>query len=159
MKSQEKSFPVPFLRTPFNYDRDAASDESGLSCGEPSRAIQSAAEECDINTIVKRFGLTGKLPDVLSLPQYGDFTGVTDYQSALNLVMAADSAFMQLPADLRARFHHDPANLLNFVSSEANREEAQRMGLLRPIQAPETIIPGGTTSPTGEAPKGAPEPA
>ena len=137
-----KSLVVPFLRTPYNYDRDAASDESGLSCGEPSRAVQSAAEEADINTIVKRFGLTGKLPDVLNLPQYGDFTGVTDYQSALNLVMAADSAFMKLPADLRSRFHNNPAAMLDFVSNEANREEAQKLGLLKPVEASEAIVPG-----------------
>lgn len=154
-----KSVPVPFFRTPYNYDRDAASDESGLSCGEPSRAIQSAAEEADINTIVKRFGLTGKLPDVLNLPRYGDFTGVTDYQSALNVVMAADAEFMRLPAHVRSRFHNDPALLLDFVSNAANREEAMELGLLKTMEAQETIPAPVVSTPTGVAPKGASEPA
>jgi len=157
VKSQVKSFEAPFFRSPYNYDRDAASDESGLSCGEPSRAIQSALEETDINTIVKRFGLTGKLPDIGRLPQYGDFTGVTDYQSALNLVMAADTAFMQLSADVRSRFHNNPAALLDFVANEANRDEAIALGIVKPASVEPVKV--GEPSPTAPAPKGAPEPA
>ena len=29
---------VPFLRTPYNYDVDAVSDETGLKCEDPSHS-------------------------------------------------------------------------------------------------------------------------
>ena len=44
--------PVVFLRTPYNYDTMAASNESALECLDESLAIQSAKDESDINTIV-----------------------------------------------------------------------------------------------------------
>ena len=55
---------APFVRSPYNYDMSAVSDETGLCCEDESLAIQSAKEDADINTIVRRFGLTGELPSV-----------------------------------------------------------------------------------------------
>lgn len=130
---------IPFFRTAFNYDVAAVSDETGLSCGEPSRTQQSFAEECDINTIVRRFGLTGELPESPRPPQYGDFTGVSDYQSALNAVIAADAAFLEFPAHIRARFHNDPQALLEFISREENRDEAEKLGLVKKIIAEKAV--------------------
>lgn len=123
---------VPFLRSPFNYDMGVESIESGLECLDPSRTVQDGKEEADINTIVRRFGLTGKLPDSVRLPSYGDFEGVVDYQGALNAVIAAEDGFMRLPAHIRSRFHNDPAALLDFVGNEANRAEAEKLGILVP---------------------------
>jgi hypothetical protein len=51
-----------FMRTQFNYDHNAASNASGLSCQEPTRAQQHHKEECDINEILRRFGKTGQMP-------------------------------------------------------------------------------------------------
>ena len=48
-----------FCRSEYNYDRDKVSEETGLNCKDLSLAKQSFADECDINNIVKRFGLTG----------------------------------------------------------------------------------------------------
>lgn len=121
-----------FLRTPYNYDVDAVSDETGLKCEDVSLTKQSFRDECDINTIVRNFGLTGELPDNVRVPQYGDFTGISDYQSAMNAVIAADAAFMELPAELRARFHNDPQALLEFVSNDNNYDEAVKLGLVVP---------------------------
>ena len=42
-----------FLRTPYNYDVNEASDASSLVCDDPSLAQQHARDECDINTIVR----------------------------------------------------------------------------------------------------------
>lgn len=119
-----------FVRTPFNYDMEFASEATGLACMDPSLAVQSAAEEADINTIVRRFGLTGQLPQNVVMPEYADFEGVFDFQSAMNLVLAAERGFMQMPADVRKRFDNDPAQLVAFVSDDANREEAKKLGLL-----------------------------
>jgi len=120
----------PFIRTPYNYDKERVSFETGFASSEPSLAVQSQKEEADINTIVRRFGLTGELPSNIRTPQYGDFTGITDYQTALNQVIAAQTEFMKLPASLRERFGNSPQNLLEFITDPQNKAEAQELGLL-----------------------------
>lgn len=119
-----------FLRTPYNYDTDAASNESGLACEEPSLAQQHFKEECDINTILQKFNITGMLPQSPLSPRYGDFTGIGDYHTALNRVIAAQDEFEALPAQIRARFNNDPAQLIEFLQDEANRPEAEELGLV-----------------------------
>lgn len=120
----------PFLRTPYNYDMNAAGDESGLACKDDTLTKQSFAEECDINTIVRRFNLTGQLPEAVHMPTYGDFEGVFDYKTAIDAIALANTAFMEMPADIRARFDNNPANFVDFCSDERNRDEALALGLL-----------------------------
>jgi phage internal scaffolding protein len=124
-----------FLRTPYNYDRDAASNESGLACEEPSLAQQHFKEECDINTILQKFSVTGILPEAPLSPRYGDFSGIGDYHTALNRVIAAQEEFEGLPAQIRARFDNDPAKLIEFLDDEANRPEAETLGLVEKAAA------------------------
>jgi len=119
-----------FLRTPYNYDTDAASNESGLACEEPSLAQQHFKEECDINTILQKFNITGILPEAPLSPRYGDFSGIGDYHTALNRVMAAQTEFGALPAQIRARFDNDPSKLIQFLDDESNRPEAEELGLV-----------------------------
>lgn len=121
---------TPFLRTPYNYDTNAASNESGLACEEPSLTQQHFKDETDINNILRQFNITGLLPENALSPRYGDFTGINDYQSALNAVIAAQDEFMALPADLRARFNNNPEELINFLDNSDNRDEAIRLGLV-----------------------------
>ena len=141
---------MPFLRTPYNYDVDLASDESGLNCEDLSLAQQHQKDDADINTIVKRFGLTGELPQFDKQPRYGDFTDVTDYHSAMNAVAQANQEFMTLPAEMRARFNNDPAALIEFLADDNNRAEAAKLGIISPISeasAPESTPTegGGST--------------
>lgn len=141
---------IPHFRTGYNYDTDAVSKATGLACDpEDTQTQQQFAEDADINTIVRRFGLTGELPPARDIPQYGDFTHVLDYQSALNAVIAADEAFMSLPAQLRSRFDNNPQNLLDFLHDENNREEARTMGLLKP----DVHSPPATGAATNQEPK------
>lgn len=135
-----------FFRTPFNYDRDDVSRETGLICDDPSLAVQSERDECDINTIVKRFGLTGELPSGVRRPSYGDFVGVSDYREALEVIQQADDSFMTMPADVRARFKNDPALFVDFCSDEANIEEMRKLGLAVPASS------GGTPKGGDEVP-------
>lgn len=132
-----------FLRTPYNYDTNEASDASALSCQDPSLAQQHAKEECDINTIVRRFGLTGELPNNVRMPEYGDFTAATDYHTAMNAVIAANESFMTLPADVRARFNNDPGAFVDFCSDDKNRAEAEKLGLVPARQAETNPAPEG----------------
>ncbi|AXL15187.1 internal scaffolding protein [Microviridae sp.] len=123
---------TPFLRTNYNYDRNVASNESGVACEEPSLAQQHFKDECDINNILRQFNITGQLPTNTLSPRYGDFTGVVDYQSALNAVIEAEDGFMTLPAETRAMFGNDPEQLINFLADEGNRAEAEKLGLVDP---------------------------
>lgn len=145
-----------FLRTEFNYDRDQSSRDSGLSMVDADGVLdvgktqQHFAAECDINTIVERFGLTGQLPEVVKLPMSGDFTGVTDFQSALNAVIEARESFMELPADVRARFSNDPQRLLEFVADPKSRDEGIKLGLFKaPVEPVAPVAPVVAIPPKG----------
>lgn len=118
-----------FVRNPFNYDRGAASRESGLACKGVSRTQQSQKEDADINVIVRRFGVTGMIPQVQRLPTFQDFEGVFDFQSAQNALVQANRAFMQVPAAVRARFANDARLFVDFCSDPKNLDELRSMGL------------------------------
>lgn len=136
MKSEKtKAFEAPHCRAPGNYDPDEVSNANGLECKDPSKAIQSAKEETDINTIMKRFGVTGQLPQATRMPQYGDFTYGGDFREALEQVTMAQDAFMRVPAELRARLNNDPAEFIDYCLNPENLDEMRRLGLApKPIR-------------------------
>jgi len=124
-----------FLRTAYNYDTNAASNASGLVCEEPTRAQQHHKDECDINVILERFGKTGQLPVNAISGTYGDFSGVHDYHTALNTLIAAESEFESLPATIRKQFANEPANLIEFLNDPKNKDKAIELGLVNPISS------------------------
>lgn len=121
------------VRGAYGYDGDAASLASVVICPEDDdMAIQSAKEECDINTLVKRFGITGQIPVGVRVPTYGDFTAAVDFRSAQDALIAARESFMAMPWDVRQRFGNDPHEFVKFCSDEANLPEMRKMGLAIP---------------------------
>ncbi|AXH74738.1 MAG: internal scaffolding protein [Microviridae sp.] len=140
-----------FIRSPYNYDRRQASIDSGLAC-EPgsSMAQQQFREECDINTIIERFGLAYQAPEGLRMPMYGDFDGVDDYHAACNAIAEANETFELLPASTRARFQNDPGAFHDFFLDENNRAEAERLGLVQAKPATLPVVPLVPTA--GEVP-------
>lgn len=145
------SWNIPVARVADGYDPNVVSRETGLGDFDQSLTVQSEMEDADINTIVERFGLTGQLPSGVRMPVSGDFTGVSDYHTAVNMVIAADKAFMEFPADVRKRFNHDPAEMMAFLEDPGNRIEAEKLGLVVPGP-----VPGGAN---GNAPSISPAPA
>lgn len=125
------------LRTFNSFDPVENSNLDSIHCNDPSLTVQDSAEETDINYIVRKFGITGQLPNALHPPTYGDFVGVTDYQSALHAITAADDAFMQMPADIRSRFDNDPGKFVDFCSDPVNHDAMLEMGLLDPAVLPQ----------------------
>lgn len=123
---------VPFVRSPYNYDMLKASTESGLRCEDPSLAVQDQRDEVDINTIVKRFRITGELPGDVRAPSYGDFVGVSDYHEAMNAVAQANESFDRLPAEVRLRFQNDPGQFVDFCSDSRNIEQLKEWKMLLP---------------------------
>jgi len=124
-----------FLRSAFNYDTNQVSDETGLKCLDASLTQQQFAEEADINTIVNRFLKSGVLPTPAQMPQYVDYEGVFDFQSAMNAVRLADENFMRMDAKIRSRFNNSPQEFLEFFANPDNTQEAIRLGLAIPQQS------------------------
>lgn len=120
------------------FDPDEHSDRFGTRCEDVSLARQSEREDADINTIIRRFGLTGQMPKDQRPLMYGDFTGITDFESALAAVVDAQELFMTMPAEVRSRFRNDPQEFLLFCSDEKNRDEMKKLGLL----VPEPVVQG-----------------
>lgn len=126
------------------------------ACDGESPVQQHFKDDCDINQVLKRFRQTGVLQTVagqksLQQPQFGDFTNVKDYQTALNALQSAQEGFNSLPVRLRQRFNYDPQELLSFISDDANREEAERLGLIKKKPVEKPVTP--------EEKAGSPEPA
>lgn len=136
---------------------------------------QAHAKDADINTIMAKAARQGFIDrPSRAEPMYGDFTNVTDFHGALAQVDQAVQSFMELPADLRKKFHNDPGALIDYVSNAENEEEARELGILPkltsaaskseaagPASAPEgseaSPVPAATpeASPAAEeAPKG-----
>lgn len=137
-------FRIP-IRNPFNYDRRKASIRSGLFCVDPSRARQEFKDECDINVIVQTYGLTGQVPVGAKAPEYQDFAGVMDFQTAVHAVMQAEESFMEMPAAVRREFDNDPQRFLEFCADEKNLPRLREWGLAMPSKgleapAPEPIL-------------------
>lgn len=155
-----KSIIVPFFRSAYNYDRDLASNEAGLRCADVSLTQQQFKDDCDINILVERFGIAEVAARNVRAPVFADFHGVFDFQTAMNAVVAARESFLQMAPRVRARFHNDPAEFVEFCSDEANAAEMERFGLAvaKPVVAP-AIAPSAAVAPV--APVSAPvdEPA
>lgn len=113
-------------------DFDDESKRTGLACHDKTLAQQQFKEECDINTLVERFHLTGEMPQLAELPSFQEFTGIFDFQTAMNTVRQANETFMSMPAGLRARFHNNPQEFLEFTSNKDNLPEIEKLGLLAP---------------------------
>lgn len=138
-----------------------------FACSGPSRAIQSAKDECDVNGIMRRFERTGLIDHVnRHSGGYGDFTNAPqDYQSAVNQVLAAQDMFGRLPAGVRRQFRNDPGELLALVAEaeagdQVATDELVRLGLARARPAPtsgnqvEDQVASGSGVKVGEAAAG-----
>lgn len=122
---------------------------------KPSLTQQHFKEECDVNRIMQRYEETGNWGEQTNVrPQFGDFSNEFDFRSAQETVIAATEAFAALPSRVRKRFNNDPAELLEFLGDERNREEAIFLGLIEKQEpqksAPEVGEPasGGESGPS-----------
>lgn len=144
-----------FLRAPYNYDTDIASEESGLVCPEETLTIQSEKDDADINLIVERFKVTGTLPQRDLPPMLGDFLEVTDFHTAQNIVRQAQESFNELDGKIRARFNNDPGEFIAFCEESGNLEELRKMGLaVKPEDIPDERLsePSEDVRTKGDAP-------
>lgn len=151
-------YPFVTPRAPGQYDARKVSDETGLDCSvEPSLTQQQFKYDGDVNFIMDKFLRTNDLSLFQqSAPQYGDFTGVNDLHTALNIVAAAEEAFSALPARIRSRFDNDPLQFAQFLDDDKNFDEALQLGLLRPDakSMKDAPLPPAEEGPAGAGPLG-----
>lgn len=120
------------------------------------RTKQDFKAQCDINNIIKSFTATGQINHVSAKAAQGAFMDLPDdldFQSALNIVIAGENAFMALPAKLRDRFHNDPVEFLEFVTNPANADELVKLGIRN---APPPAAPSSPEANPAPAPAPAP---
>lgn len=106
-----------------------------ISFDGKSRTRQEFKDEVDINTIVRRFGVTGQVPVSIRQPLNADFSDAMDFRESMNAMVEARESFDLLPARVRSRFHNDPAEFVDFCSERdaegkfVNAEELDKLGL------------------------------
>lgn len=94
---------------------------------------QSFKKECDINEIMKKFQTTGVIDHYAKrAPEFIDVPTI-EYQDALQIVIDAEDNFAALPSSIRAKFHNDPAEYLQYVENPENLDEMRTLGLANPL--------------------------
>lgn len=118
----------------------------------PSMTRQSEMAACDIHNILKQFSQVGfeqLVRENAAKGQYADLTNLPEYQESLNIVIAAENAFLAMPSQIRDRFQNDPARLIAFLGDPANQDEAIRLGLAKDTRPPPEPAPSPTPTPNG----------
>lgn len=130
-----------FTRSPFNYDRNEASNQSAVAFPEETLAQQHFKEQCDINRIVAQYAKTGLVPQSPATPMAEDFVGITDYHTAMNVIRRGDEAFSSLSADVREKFKNDAGRFVDFCLDPDNLDEVIALGLAPQRAAVEAAPP------------------
>lgn len=159
-----------FFKTPYNHDRDAESDRTGLVCLDKSLTDQSFKEEVDINTIVDRIRRTGEVP--ITLPEhFGDGTNIPTLFDARMRIAENNATFYKLPPEIREEFLNDPGRWESQVMKDldaGNLDNLARMGVdirdlpvygYKPPAAPQEGSPAPGAPGPAPAPSGASAPA
>lgn len=115
---------------------------------------QSFYKDANVNEIMKKFQNTGKLMLGNREATYGHVPATT-FHEAMNIVVEAEQMFAGLPSKLRKRFHHDPAEYMEFALNPDNRDEMAQLGLLNP-EAAKAALEAGDTPASPDTPEGSP---
>lgn len=104
---------------------------STIDLGGETLTEQHHRDAANINSIVNKYNRTGLLP-VADGAFFGDVSNVNTYSDCLDLLRDSEEYFKSLPAIVRKRFGNSPEALCDFLLDSGNREEAAKLGLLRP---------------------------
>ncbi len=97
---------------------------------DKTRTKQEMKDECDINAILKRHGITNVMVQgIQQAREYGIATSMT-YKESMDIYTSALTMFANLPSAIRKRFNADPGEYLAFIEDPENRREAAELGLL-----------------------------
>lgn len=132
-----------------DFRNELPDPKTGELVVQPSMTKQEFIAECDINNIIKEFspqGLAQLTAAAVAAGGFADLPDHMDLQESMEIQRAASAAFDALPAKVRDRFANDPGRFLEFFHDPANREEADRLGLIQQPAPPpppvEVVIKG-----------------
>lgn len=117
---------------------------------------QHFAEEADIRNIIKKYDKTGLITNVQKgVARYGDFSEVNEYREALDLVIAAEQTFGELPAEIRELFKNDAGEFFEFATDPNNEQEMIKLGLkegeiVEAIETEKVAVPPSSEAPADE---------
>lgn len=121
------------------YSAREVSDSVALHTGTETLVQQHFQDEVDINTIVRRFGITRQMPSGQEGGAYGDFTGISDFHTAVAAVERARNGFLALDPEVRENFGNDPGAYLAYVDSLSEDELGPEVGVPREGQARDAL--------------------
>lgn len=90
---------------------------------DDGRTKQCHADECDIEKIMHRFGVTGTISHLVKFEGlYGDFSDF-DFHAQSTKLAQGETIFAELPAEIRREFGQDPAAFFAYVNDPANAKD------------------------------------
>lgn len=99
--------------------------------GTESKVDESQADLTNIHKLLEPAIQRGLLRhSVKYTDEYDDIPAIT-YQDALQTVATANEMFADLPAKIRKRFNNNPVEFLQFTANPENKDEMQRLGMLK----------------------------
>lgn len=116
---------------------------------DPGLTEQSHRDSCDINRIMANYEKTGLVPvNSSAVPRHGDFTYAGDYHEAMNMLIAAQDSFMDLPAHVRKEYDNDPARFLDALEDPTEKAKLVALGVFIDDQVPKVpdSIPDASAS-------------
>lgn len=147
----------PFFKTPWNHDRDAESDRTGLACNDKSKTQQQFAKEADINNILRKFLSTGEL-NLTGNPIYQDIEEEFDLQKQMVTAYEVEQTWNSLPVAVR-NILKDPRTFADYVThclETGDLDPLRELGLANAKPPEPAITPGGATQVAAPSPDGAP---
>lgn len=107
--------------------------------GVKTEVQQQFKDDCDINLILKKYGIDRVAPESVQIPveHFRDVSATPkDLTAAYNLIRESEEMFYELPAELRRAVNDDPRRLMELAQSENGIKELQRLGFGLPPEAP-----------------------
>ena len=122
-----------------------------------SMTQQQFAEESDIHNILRSHDRNQHLASIHRGNElYADFSNVTDFSDALELIQNAQTEFMNIPSNIREKFKNDAGEFYKYASNPDNHQGLVDLGLAKPQEAsppPSDAMPSETATPEAVEPQ------
>lgn len=99
---------------------------------KPTKVKAEFQKEADINLIMDRFKKSGVFPTNGKTPMYMDTTQIPNLQTAMQVMIEAEKAFLALPAKIRKEFDNNPMQFVEYASDVKNLDKLREWGLAKP---------------------------
>lgn len=130
----------PAIKTQVTAIRDSNkySDESGIACTpEEDKTEQQWKAEADIHTLLRRFGIEGRLDGPQRVPSFKPVDYDVELQHALGGIQQAREAYDLMPQDLKREY----PTLMHFLAAIERRELTVKLPLDKPTDTPQPPAP------------------